>query len=116
VAKQERPIKKLVERALGAIKLKILVFGPQVHTPSKNRKTRKLQNKREEIRAALEAEGHHVNYAEDLVDPSMKGPGGNEFFQELLIMPEYDLIVAIVDSPGSTVEATAISMSPLLAQ
>ena len=106
----------LIASAVGAIKLKILVFGPQVHTPSPIERTAKLQNKRREIRQKLEAEGHLVKYAEDLVDPNLPGAGGNAFFQELVIMMEHDLIVTIVDSPGSITEATAIAMKPLLAQ
>jgi hypothetical protein len=110
------PITTLVSGAIDAIKIKILVFGPQVHTPSPDPRTAKLQNKRIEIRARLEAQGHDVKYAEDLVDPSLAGPAGNPFFQELVIMREYDLIVTIVDSPGSIAEATAMAMKPHLAQ
>ncbi len=106
----------LIASAMRRIELKILVFGPQVHTPGHDERTRKLQGKRVQIREYLESEGHYVRYAEDVVDPNIAGPGGNAFFQELLIMEEYDLIVTIVDSPGSIAEATAISMSPKLAQ
>lgn len=109
-------IKTLIGRVVGSIELKILVFGPQVHTPSSDPRTQKLQAKRKEIRAKLEGLGHHVKYAEDLVDPHLSGPSGNAFFQELVLMREYDLIVALVDSPGTIVEATAISMKPQLAQ
>jgi len=102
--------------AFDDIKIRILVFGPQVHTLSENERTCKLQKKRIQIRAELEALGHYVKYAEDLVDPKIDGPAGNAFFQELVIMREYDLIVTIVDSPGSIAEATAISMKTQLAQ
>ncbi len=109
-------IKTLIERAFEAIKLKILVFGPQVHTQSPDVRTAKLQGKRRDIRAKLEAIGHYVKYAEDLVDPHLPGPAGNTFFQELVIMKEYDLIVTIVDSPGSIAEAAVIATKPQLAQ
>ena len=109
-------IRTLVKRAVSAIRLKILVFGPQVHTPSTDPRTSRLQAKRKEIRAELEKGHHTVRYAEDLVDPSITGPLGNMLFQELLIMQEYDLIVVIVDSPGSITEATAISLKPTLAE
>jgi hypothetical protein len=108
-------IKTLIANVVDAIKLKILVFGPQVHTPSSDLRTAKLQGKRKEIRAKLESLGHHVKYAEDLVDPHLSGPTGNAFFQELVIMKEYDLIVTIVDSPGTIAEATAISLTPSIA-
>lgn|GEM_PF-3323987 len=106
----------LVATSIGAIKLKILVFGPQVTTMSANPRTSKLQAKRIEIRAKLEHLGHDVNYAEDLVDPTLPGITGNPFLQELLIMSEYDMIVTLVDSPGSIVEATVIASRPLLAR
>ena len=109
-------IKTLIANAVDALKLKILVFGPQVHTPSCDVRTAKLQDKRRDIRGKLEGLGHSVKYAEDLVDPHLPGPTGNAFFQELVVMREYDLIVTIVDSPGSIVEAVAISLNPQLAQ
>lgn len=109
-------VKLLIANAVDSIKLKILVFGPQVHTPSTDVRMSKLQAKRREIREKLELLGHHVKYAEDLVDPNLSGPAGNAFFQELVIMREYDLIITIVESPGSIVEATAISGRPSLAQ
>jgi hypothetical protein len=109
-------IKTLIANAVDSIKLKILVFGPQVHTPSSDPRTAKLQDKRREIRSNLETLGHGVKYAEDLVDPNLSGPTGNPLFQELVIMGEYDLIVAIVDSPGTIAEATMIALKPHLAQ
>lgn len=111
-----RDVGSLLEEAFEATKLSILVFGPQVHTISTDERTRNLQNKRIEIRAKLEECGHHVRYAEDVVDPSVGGSSNNPFFQELVIMQDYDFIVTIVDSPGSIAEATVIAMKPRLAQ
>jgi hypothetical protein len=105
----------LITAALDGIKLKILVFGPQVHTPSAEERVAKLQAKRVQIREHLEADGHLVKYAEELVDPSIGVPGGDAFFQELVIMREYDMIVNIVDQPGSIVEATMMAMKTHLA-
>lgn len=96
--------------------LNILVFGPQVKVISENTRTGDLQRKRIEIRGELEKLGHHVKYAEDLVDPDIPGEMGNPFIQELMIMNDYDLIVTLVDSPGSITEATAIAMRPDLAR
>ena len=109
-------IKALIASSIGAVKLKILVFGPQVAKISTDVRTAKLQTKRIEIRAKLEALGHHVRYAEDLVDPTLPGMSGNAVIQELLIMGEYDFIVTLVDSPGSIAEATLISTRPELAR
>ncbi len=96
--------------------LSILVFGPEVKTVSSKPRTRNLQNKRKEIRTALECLGHNVKYAEDLVDTSLVGPSANVVVQEFGIMEEYDFIVNLVDSHGSIVEATMISNKQLLAQ
>jgi len=97
-------------RAVSSIRLKILVFGPQVSTISPDPRTAKLQNKRIEIRQKLEALGHHVKYAEDLVDPSIPGLMGNAVFQEMVLMREYDFIATLVESPGSVAEATLIAV------
>lgn len=101
----------LITNSVDAIQLKILVFGPQVHTPSEDERTAKLQQKRIDIRERLEELGHFVRYAEDLVDPLLD----NAFFQEMLIMPEYDLIVNLIGSPGSNVELGAIAAKSQLA-
>jgi hypothetical protein len=111
-----RSVSDLLDSTIGSIKLSILVFGPQVHTVSPDERTRNLQNKRKEIRNSLEMLGHKVNYAEDLVDPSLPGIAGNPMLQELVIMSEYDLIVTLVGSPGSIVEASMIAQKPNLAR
>lgn len=106
----------LIADALDPIKLRILVFGPQVKHPSADERTKNLQGKRVEIRQSLERGGHDVKYAEDLVDPSIDGPYSNPVLQEILLMAEYDLIIVLVGSPGSIVEATIIGTKPRLAQ
>lgn len=111
-----KTVAELIADALNPIKLKILVFGPDVKIISQDERTRNLQHKRNEIRLALENDGHEVKYAEDLVDPSLMGPQANAIFQELVIMAEYDLIVNLVGSPGSIVEATLSATRPRLAQ
>ena len=109
-------IHEYLARAVGSIKLKILVFGPQVTTISPDPRTAKLQHKRIEIRDKLQALGHHVKYAEDLVDPSVPGLMGNAVFQEMILMAEYDFIATLVESPGSVVEATLIARDEQLAR
>ncbi len=105
--------KELIKESLGDTRLNILVFGPRPAPLSTIERTKNLQLKRIEIRKCLEDEGHYVKFAEDLVDP---GLSDNSFIQELVIMPEYDLIVTLVDSPGSISEATIISIKPELAK
>lgn len=109
-------IESLLAKNVTNILLKILVFGPQVKTLSDHERTRNLQLKRKQIREELEIVGHYVQYAEDLVDPDLPGQLCNVFLQEIVLMNEYDLIVTLVDSPGSICEATAIAMRPSLAQ
>ena len=106
----------LLAKTITNISLKILVFGPQVAALSKDERTRNLQLKRIQIRDELERLGHHVRYAEDLVEPDLPGEFSNAFLQEIVIMTEYDLIVTIVDSPGSITEATMIAGKPDLAR
>jgi hypothetical protein len=106
--------KELIAQGVSGIALNILVFGPQVKEISTVERTRKLQLKRQEIRANLESQGHHVKYAEDLVDTELSKPFDNPVIQEVVIMNDYDLIVTLVDSPGSIVEAAMISMKPNL--
>lgn len=112
-----KTVHDLMNQGVSNTKLNILVFGPQVHTLSENdERTRNLQNKRIDIRKELEILGHHVKYAEDIVDPSLSGPANNAMLQEIAIMKEYDFIVVLVDSPGSIAEATHISVRPDIAR
>lgn len=106
----------LITTGIDSIRLDILVFGPQVATMSSDARTLSLQKKRIQIRDELVARGHNAKYAEELVDPTLTGPDNNPVFQELMIMESYDLVVNVVDSPGSIVEATMIAMRPTIAQ
>lgn len=101
-------VKKLIEDSLNEIKLNILVFGPQVKVMSSDERTRKLQNKRIDIHKELTDLGHEAKYAEELVDPN----GPNALYQEVVIMREFDLIVILIDSPGSIVEVTTVALNP----
>jgi hypothetical protein len=109
-------IHNLIATGVAAIKLDILVFGPQVTTMSSDARTLSLQKKRIQIRDELISRGHNAKYAEELVDPTLTGPDSNAVFQELLIMSSYDLVVNVVDSPGSIVEATMVALRPDIAQ
>lgn len=107
-----KSIKELISQSLDAIVLNILVFGPTLRTMSSDEETRNLQMKRAQIKENLSLLGHNVQYAEDLVDPSL----GNMVFQEQIIMRDYDLIITIVGSPGSLIETAVISQKAELAQ
>lgn len=111
-----RTVANLFNAGLNAIKLNILVFGPQVAILSTEPRTLNLQKKRIQIRLELEQLGHNVKYAEDLVDPNLPSPQNNAFLQEIVIMAEYDLIFNIVDSPGTNIEAGLIASRPNLAE
>ncbi len=110
-----KTIAELLNDGVESIILKILVFGPQVKSFSTDTRTLRLQHKRIQIRQELESCGHYVKYAEELVDPALPPPLNNAFLQELIIMKDYDLIINIVDKPGSISEATAIALKPELA-
>lgn len=103
-----KSVKELVQENIDQSSLNILVFGPQVKQIQPEGKTRDLQLKRIQIRERLEAEGHNVNYAEDLYDSSLPHPYDNAVYQEILMMKECDLIITLVESPGSITEATLI--------
>lgn len=106
---------ELLEDGISSIALQILVFGPQVKNLSADPRTQLLQLKRMQIRGELEKCGHIVKYGEELIDLTLPEPMNNAFLQESLIMKEYDLIVTIVDSPGSICEASTIALKPELA-
>lgn len=111
-----KTIGTLIASGVSSVQLDILVFGPQVTTMSTDPRTLSLQKKRMQIKDELISLGHNAKYAEELVDPTLTGPDGNAMFQELLIMESYDLVINVVDSPGSIVEATMIAGQPAIAQ
>jgi len=106
-----KSVDQLFSESIKSIKLNILVFGPQVADISENERTRNLQLKRIQIREELSKDGHNVKYAEDEVDPSL----GNMMLQEELIMREFDMIINLVDSPGTIIETGFIARNPDIA-
>ena len=111
-----KTVKELIDDGITKISLNILVFGPQVSPLALDLRTQALQKKRIEIRDCLTTAGHSAKFAEELVDPGLPGPHGNICLQEMLIMQEYDVIVTLVESPGSVAEATIISQNPKLSR
>jgi len=112
----KRNPKELLDAAISQIKLDILVFGPSAKIMSSDERTRNLQNKRLEIRDRLVDQGHNATFAEDIIDSGMNEAHNNPFIQELFIMSEYDMIVNIVDSPGTIMEASVPARDPKIAQ
>jgi hypothetical protein len=103
-----KSIAELVKEGPGSIKLNILVYGPQVSVPDADARIAAIQRKRKDIRQELIDLGHDARFAEELVDPSLPEPFDSAFYQEQLLQREADLIICIVESPGSKVEFGAI--------
>jgi hypothetical protein len=102
-------VKALIETQLKNTKLEILVFGPAVDPLSSDPHVASLQLKRKEIRKRLLDEGHSVAFGEEVVDPSLPAHVADPLLQEIVAMRAADLIIVLVQSPGSIAEATIIT-------
>jgi hypothetical protein len=98
--------------------LQILVFGPNpsaaLATPAE--RNGKLAQKRIDIRDWLASQGHDAQFPEDIYDRAAPGPSRNVMYQEMVMMRGCDLIIVIVDSPGTNNELGAIATHSQLAQ
>jgi len=74
---------------------RVLVWGA---TP-----TAEAATKRKQVREELEANGHDVFFSEDLAFPEAEGVPTN--IQEAFSLHQFDLVVNIANSPGSSGEA-----------
>ena len=101
---------QLLAETIDSIKLKILVFGPQVHPLSEDQETQDLQLKRLQIKDALNEAGHFAKFAEDLVVSGL-----NAMVQEKVMMQNFDLVIVLLGSYGANSEATLIADNPDLA-
>jgi hypothetical protein len=110
-----RKVGELFAERLRENPLNVLVFGPAVDPPSDNTFVRALQIKRQEIRVALENDGHFVQYGEEVIDPSLPPPADNPLFQEFLAIQEFDVVVILVQSPGTIAESTLLALRPEIA-
>jgi hypothetical protein len=108
-------MQQLFNRHLKSITLKILIFGPDSKGISTDVRVNALKKKRVEIRDHLINEGHKAVFPEDIVDPNAAPPMNNPAIVENLLMKEYDIIINLVETPGSLVEAGKISEHPYLA-
>ena len=107
-----------IEKALNYVKLSVLVFGPDPSMATKHprKKQGKLAKKRIEIRDWLLSEGHTATFPEDIYDASSTGAMANVAFQEIAMMRNYDMIVALIEAPGSLTELGYLAGDPEIAQ
>ena len=110
-------IRALLAKKIQDQKLAILVFGP---APSgaldPTSQFHKLAKKRIEIRDMLRAEGHLAEFPEDLLVGTNFPPRGLLLHYEEVLASSHDLIVMLVESPGSIAEVAYFSAKTELAQ
>lgn len=104
--------------ALAQIKLNILIFGPDPKEAIARPKSKvgKIAKKRIEIKQWLSKDGDTAHFPEDIYDPSSKGSNASIPYQELAMMRHYDVIIALIESPGTLVELGCIATHPRIAQ
>lgn len=110
-------VKNLLASKIKAQRLAILVFGPAPHIagdPSAS--SHKLALKRIEIRDKLRAEGHIAEFPEDLLVGTNKPPKGMLLRYEEVLASTHDLVVMLVESPGSNNEIGYFAAKTDLAQ
>jgi hypothetical protein len=102
-------VRAAIEKHLSETRLEILVFGPAIEPASHDPYIASLQRKRQEIKSRLVADGHSAAFGEEVVDPSLPAHLSDPLLQEIVAMGEADLILVLVGSPGSILEAQAIA-------
>lgn len=86
------------------ISLKVLVFGPSSTIPHPPGFTADLATKRQQIRDALNIDGHNAVFPEDLMSGSIDPTINNPYIWEQLLVKEYDMVVNLVGTFGSVSE------------
>jgi hypothetical protein len=110
-----RTVSQLIAESLRQTELNILIFGPQTTNFSSDPRILALQHKRIEIRQALQDNGYFVKDAEELVDRSLPPPMNNIYMQEKVLLQEFDIVVVLVETPGTQVELGLVASRPDLA-
>ena len=106
-------IETLLEKNVDNIPLNILVFGPNPEGQFDEQRINDLKKKRLEIAEYLRAKGHNVIFPENMIAPNSPPIDKADIpLMEMALMKEYDLIVNLVDTPGTNAEATMIMMKP----
>jgi len=98
------------------ISLKILVFGPNPSATASSGYLGDLLRKRNEIRDALQSDGHTAVFPEDLgsiPDPALNG---NAWLWERQLVLDYDMVVNLVASPGTIAELPLFEHTPITAK
>lgn len=86
------------------INLKILVFGPSCTIAHPPGFTADLAAKRQQIRDALNGDGHSAVFPEDLMHGSIDPVIDNSYIWEQMLVKEYDMVVNLVGSFGAVTE------------
>jgi hypothetical protein len=102
-------VRAVIERQMSETRLEILVFGPAIEPVSRDPYIAGLQRKRQDIKSRLVADGHSAAFGEDVVNPSLPAHLSDPLLQEIVAMGEADLILVLVGSPGTILEAQAIA-------
>lgn len=103
-------IVKLFNKNIKSIKLKILIFGPDPKGSTTDPRITALRNKRIQIRDHLVKEGHAACFPEDSLGSNPTSPVDNAALAEVLLMKEYDIIIALIGTHGASTEAGQISV------
>lgn len=93
----------IMEAIFGEVSLNILLFGPPIRRLSNDVSERPLQDKRLDIFDALTHAGHHVRYAEEVVEP-----GFTTALPYDVLLKEYDLVFSFVSSSTGVTELEII--------
>lgn len=113
----EIDLPSFIATKLSAQRLSILVFGP---TPTAATDTthssHKTAKKRIEIRDHLRSKGHTAEFPEDLLQGSNTPPKGQVLLYEEALIAHNDLVVMIVESPGSNNELGYFAAKSSLAE
>lgn len=113
-----RTVAELLADGLHGTPLTILLFGPSLGTGTSDPHASALRDKRAEIRDALRADGHKVVIVEDEIDATAPAPLNNPMIQEMAILQSYDgydLVVALVYTPGTNLELGIITSTKEIA-
>lgn len=104
--------------SITSVSLKILVFGPDPRQAVRHPRSKagKIARKRIEIKDWLTAKGHTTDFPEDIYARASSRSISNISLQELAMMRRYDLIIVLVENPGSLTELGLIAGNTNLAQ
>ena len=110
-------ISDLLDQNIQNIKLNILVFGPNPEGEFEEKRVNDLRDKRIQIAEYLRERGHNVLFPENMINPNAPPVDKADIaLMELMLMKKYDLIISLVDTPGTNAEVAVISLKPEFAR